>query len=157
MKISHLTTALLAAGLVTGCINVNVYKGCPPKHHEGKEAEDQEDEDEGHHAMGEKHEAGEDEDERSEAKLKAGAKISEADAKATAMTKVPNGTLKESELEMEKGKLIWSLCFTTPGTKNITEVNVNAIDGSIVNIETEKPSDEAKEADDEKGEKGDKD
>jgi uncharacterized membrane protein YkoI len=82
-----------------------------------------------------------------QAKLMAEAKVSKEDAENTALAKVPNGTMKEWELEKEKGKLIWSFGFTTPDTKNITEVNVNAIDGSIVNVETETPEDEAKEGD----------
>jgi len=38
--------------------------------------------------------------------------------------KVPNGTVKESELEKEHGKLQWSLDVATPDSKDITEVNV---------------------------------
>jgi hypothetical protein len=47
---------------------------------------------------------------------------------------------------MEKGKLIWSFGFTTPDSKNITEVNVDAITGDVVNVEQETPQAEAKEA-----------
>ena len=68
----------------------------------------------------------------------------------TALAKVPNGTVKEAELEEEKGKLIWSFDIATPGTKDITEVNVDAITGKIVATEIEKAKDEAKEAKDEK-------
>jgi len=66
------------------------------------------------------------------------AKVSKADAQATALTKVPNGTVKEGELEKEHGKLIWSFEINTPDTKDITEVNVDAITGEVVNIEHEK-------------------
>src|SRR5215831_4617614 len=71
----------------------------------------------------------------SELALQAEAKISKADAQATAMAKVPNGTVKEGELERENGRLIWSIELNTPNTKDITEVNVDAITGEIVNIE----------------------
>jgi uncharacterized membrane protein YkoI len=81
-----------------------------------------------------------------EAKLMAEAKISKADAEKTALTKVPNGTVKEAELEREKGKLIWSFGFTTPDSKDITEVNVDAITGDIVNVEHESAKSESKEA-----------
>jgi len=74
----------------------------------------------------------------SELALQAEAKISKADAQATAMAKVPNGTVKEGELERENGRLIWSIELNTPNTKDITEVNVDAITGEIVNIEHEK-------------------
>jgi uncharacterized membrane protein YkoI len=79
------------------------------------------------------------------------AKISKADAEKIALNRVPNGTIKESELEREKGKLIWSFDVATPGTKNITEVNVDAITGEIVAVDVETPEKEAKEkAEDEK-------
>jgi hypothetical protein len=73
-----------------------------------------------------------------ESQLQAKAKISKADAKAIALAKVPNGTLKDSELEREHGKLIWSFGFTTPDSKDITEVNVDALTGNVVNVEHEK-------------------
>ncbi len=74
------------------------------------------------------------------------AKISKAEAEKIALNRVPNGTIKESELEKEKGKLIWSFDVATPGTKNITEVNVDAITGEIVAVDVETPEKEAKEA-----------
>ena len=83
-----------------------------------------------------------------QAKLMAEAKVSKEQAEQTAMAKVPNGTIKECELEKEHGKLIWSMGLSTPDTKDTTEVNVNAIDGTIVNIEHETPESEAKEKDD---------
>jgi uncharacterized membrane protein YkoI len=75
------------------------------------------------------------------------AKISKADAQKIALAKVPNGAIKESELEKEKGKLIWSFDVATPGTKNITEVNVDAITGEIVAMDIETPGQQAKEKD----------
>jgi uncharacterized membrane protein YkoI len=73
-----------------------------------------------------------------QAQLRAEAKISKADAQATALSQAPNGTFKTCELERENGKLIWSFAFTTPDTKDITEVNVDAITGAVVNVEHEK-------------------
>jgi uncharacterized membrane protein YkoI len=75
-----------------------------------------------------------------QAKLMAEAKVSKDDAQKTAQTKVPNGTVKESELEKEKGKLIWSFDFTIPDSKDIKEVNVDAMTGDVVgDVETETP------------------
>ena len=91
-----------------------------------------------------------DDDNASQAQLMSQAKVSKDDALATAQAKVPNGTVKEAELEKEHGRLIWSFGFATPDTKTITEVNVNAIDGSIVNIEHETPENENKEGDNDK-------
>jgi uncharacterized membrane protein YkoI len=79
---------------------------------------------------------------QNESQLQAEAKISKTDAQAAALAKVPNGTCKECELEREHGKLIWSCCFTTPDSKDVTEVNVDAITGAIVNVEHEKASEE---------------
>jgi hypothetical protein len=94
----------------------------------------------------------------SEAKLAAEAKISRADAEKTALTKVPNGTIKEGELEKEKGKLIWSFDITIPDSKDIKEVNVDAITGDVVGVETETAEQQAKEAaEDAKKEKKEKD
>ena len=75
------------------------------------------------------------------------AKVSKTDAEQTALAKVPNGTIKEAELEKEKGKLIWSFDVATPGTKDITEVNVDANTGDVVDIHKESPESEAKEKD----------
>lgn len=87
------------------------------------------------------------------AQLEAKAKISKAEAEQIALAKVPNGTIKEGELEKEKGKLIWSFDMSTPDTKDTTEVNVNAITGHLVSMEWETPADQAREGD----EDGDKD
>jgi uncharacterized membrane protein YkoI len=84
--------------------------------------------------------------EESQATLQAEAKVSEATARATALARVPNGTVKSSELEREKGKLIYSFDITVPGKTGIEEVNVNAIDGSVVGKEHETPKSEKKEA-----------
>lgn len=70
--------------------------------------------------------------------LQAQAKVSKAETQATALAKVPNGTVKQCELEKEHGKLIWSLELNTPDSKDITEVNVDATAGDVVNIEHEK-------------------
>ncbi len=89
------------------------------------------------------------------------AKLSKADAEKIALEKVPGGTIKEGELEMEGGVLLWSFDVATPGTKNITEVNINAVTGKVIAVDVESPSAEAKEAKDEakekKGEKKEKD
>ena len=84
--------------------------------------------------------------EAKQAKLMAEAKVSKETAEQTALAKVPNGTIKEAEIEKEHGKLIWSFDVTTPDTKDITEVNVDAATGDVVSRETESAESEAKEA-----------
>lgn len=82
-----------------------------------------------------------------QAELQAQAKISREQAQQTALAKVPDGTIKEGELEKEKGKLIWSFDIATPGSPNNQEVNVDAITGDVVSVETETPEQQAKEKD----------
>ncbi|WP_266171491.1 PepSY domain-containing protein [Dyella subtropica] len=82
----------------------------------------------------------------SQAKLMAQAKVTESQAKETALAAVPGGSIASSELEREHGKLVWSFDIKTPGSKDITEIQVDAIGGKIVSNEKESPADQAKEA-----------
>ena len=84
-------------------------------------------------------------DAQKEAKLQAEAKLSRPEAEKIALAKVPGGTIKEGEIEKEKGKLIWSFDVATPGTADITEVQVDALNGEVVAIEKETPAQQAKE------------
>jgi uncharacterized membrane protein YkoI len=88
-----------------------------------------------------------------QAKLEAEAKITKVEAEKTALAKVPNGTVKEGELEKENGKLLWSFDIATPGTKDITEVQVDAITGAVLSVAKESAADEAREKKDEAKEK----
>jgi uncharacterized membrane protein YkoI len=72
-----------------------------------------------------------------QAELQAQAKVSKEQAQKTALAKVTGGTVKEAELEKEKGKLIWSFDIATPDSKDITEVAVDAITGDVVSVEKE--------------------
>ena len=81
----------------------------------------------------------------SQAQLQAEAKVSRADAEKAALAKAPNGTIKEGELEREKGKLIWSFDIATPGSQDITEVAVDALTGQVVALEKETPAQQEKE------------
>ena len=87
-------------------------------------------------------------------KLEAQAKITKAEAQKIALDKVPGGTIKEGDIEKEKGKLLWSFDIATPGTKDITEVQVDALTGQVLDISKETVADQEKEKkEDEKGEK----
>jgi len=101
-------------------------------------------------------------DDKDESKLEAQAKVSKETAQAAALAKVPGGTIKEGELEKEKGKLIWSFDIAVPDSKDIKEVAVDAMTGDVIAVETESPEDQAKEAAEDaakkkKGEKEDND
>src|SRR5436305_765531 len=95
--------------------------------------------------MTEKHESKESK-EAKQAKLQAMAKVSQADAQATALAKVPGGMVKESELEKEHGKVVWSFDIATPDSKDITEVTVDAVSGQVMAVEKETPKEQATEA-----------
>jgi uncharacterized membrane protein YkoI len=82
----------------------------------------------------------------SQSSLKKEAKIPEATARATALKEVPNGKVKSSELERENGKLVYSFDIAAPGKTGVEEVNVDAIDGSVVSQQHETAKYEKKEA-----------
>ena len=78
--------------------------------------------------------------------LKARAKVTEADARATALATVPGATVQSAELEIEYRKLVWSFDLKTPKSADVVEVQVDARTGRIVSRKTETPADQAKEA-----------
>ena len=77
-----------------------------------------------------------------QAKLAKEAKISKEKAQEIALKKAP-GTVESSELEKEKGTLVYSFDIKT--AKGITEVLVSAIDGHIVDVSHETAAKEAAE------------
>jgi uncharacterized membrane protein YkoI len=124
MKIKNLICSLMAIGLVAGGL-----AACATHKEEGEAKE------------------------AKQAKLEAEAKVPKAQAEKTALARVPGGAIKEGELEKEKGKLIWSFDISTPGTKDITEVQVNAISGEVVSVATEPAAGEKPEGKEKKGKK----
>jgi Peptidase propeptide and YPEB domain len=83
---------------------------------------------------------------KSQSALEAQAKITKAQAQEIALAKVPNGTIKDAELEKENGKLQWSFDVATPDSKDITEVNVDALTGEVISAAKESAASEAREA-----------
>ena len=49
-------------------------------------------------------------------------------------------------MEKEHGKLIWSFDISTPSSKDIEEVQVDAMTGEVVRREVETPEQQAREA-----------
>ena len=74
------------------------------------------------------------------------AKISLDSARAIATKRIPNATIESQELEREHGRLIYSFDMKVPGKSGIDEVNVNALNGRIVDVSHEGPAAEKKEA-----------
>ena len=77
--------------------------------------------------------------------LQSHAKISKLAAEKIALSQVQTGTIQSAELEEEHGKLIWSLDISTPSSKNITEVQVDARNGRIVSVQIETPAAQMRE------------
>lgn len=82
----------------------------------------------------------------SEADLMKQAKITKTQAEHIAMAKVPNAKIQSAEIENEHHALVWSFDLVKTGSKDVTEVLVNARTGKIVSVSKETPSDQAKEA-----------
>jgi len=74
------------------------------------------------------------------------ATVKEADARATALQRAPDGKVISSELEREHGKLVWSFDIARPGSKDVTEILVDARTGAIVSTQVETTADQAREA-----------
>ena len=82
----------------------------------------------------------------SQAELAQQAKVSKQTAQSTAQAAVPNSSVASSEIEREHGKLVWSFDLKQPGSKDIVEIQVDAMTGAIVSKEIENPKAQAKEA-----------
>jgi uncharacterized membrane protein YkoI len=117
MKIKSIICSIVTLGLLAGGLTA-----CMTEKEEGKEGE-----------------------KATAAKLEARAKIPKAEAQKIALDRVPGGTIKEGEIEKEKGKVIWSFDISTPGTKDITEVNVDAMTGAVIGVSKETVADQEKE------------
>lgn len=80
-----------------------------------------------------------------QAELQARAKLSQADAEKIALGRVA-GQVTEAELEEEKGKVIWSIEVTTSET-SVSDVEIDANTGDILEVEAENAADEKAEDD----------
>ncbi|HEY6844307.1 MAG TPA: PepSY domain-containing protein, partial [Thermoanaerobaculia bacterium] len=79
-----------------------------------------------------------------QAELQKETKISMKKARSIALKKVEHGKIASEELEREKGKLIYS--FDVKNEKgSVTEVNVDAINGKVVDVHEESAAKEAAE------------
>jgi len=63
---------------------------------------------------------------------KAATKVSEADARKTALASVPSGTVQSSKLVSEKGRQVWAFDLKSPTSPNVFKVQVDAESGRIV-------------------------
>jgi len=63
------------------------------------------------------------------------AKISEDSARAVALKRGP-GTVQSTELEQERGRLMWDFKIQRTGRKGNTEVEVNATTGKVIAVQS---------------------
>jgi uncharacterized membrane protein YkoI len=80
------------------------------------------------------------------AQLKKEAKVTEKAARTTALAQVAGGKVRKHELERENGKLVYSFDITTKGKTGVDEVQIDAMDGSVVSNKHETPAMEKTEA-----------
>ena len=66
------------------------------------------------------------------AATKAQTKVSEADARKTALASVPNGSVQSSKLVTDKGRQVWSFDLKSETSTNVFVVQVDADSGRIV-------------------------
>jgi hypothetical protein len=81
-----------------------------------------------------------------DAALRKQARVTKQEAERIALAGVSHGKIKSAELEKENDLLIWSFDIARPGTKNLTEVWVDAKTGKIASLNVETPKDQAQEA-----------
>ena len=77
--------------------------------------------------------------------LAAQATISADSAQAIALAQVPNGRVREAELENDKGTLVYSYDVKAPGKSGVEEVLVDAKTGAVVSQTHESAAAEKKE------------
>ena len=79
-----------------------------------------------------------------QAELQKEAKIPMEKARHLALAKVPHGKIASEELEREHGRLIYSFDVKT-SAPGVTEVNVDAMNGKVIDVHHETPRAEAAE------------
>lgn len=84
--------------------------------------------------------------EQSQVELLKQAKVTKSQAEKIALAKVPHGKIQSAEIENERHALVWSFDIAKPGSRDITEVLVNARTGKIISISAENPAEQAKES-----------
>lgn len=67
------------------------------------------------------------------ADAKAPTKVSEADARKTALASVKNGTVQSSKLVTDKGRQVWAFELRGENSPHVVVVHVDANSGRVVN------------------------
>jgi uncharacterized membrane protein YkoI len=62
-------------------------------------------------------------------------------AEATALRLVPGGAVVTGDLEQDKGRLVWLFDISIPGSRNLREIQVDALTGAVLSNTLESPTD----------------
>ena len=74
------------------------------------------------------------------------ARITRVQAERAALIRVPGGKVRSAKLQRENGLLIWSIDITTPLTKKVAAVQVDAHTGKVLSKLAQNPADRAEES-----------
>jgi len=73
-------------------------------------------------------------------------RITQSQAEKAALAKVPGGKVKAAKLAQENGQLVWSIDITTPLTKKVAAVQVDAHSGKVLSKLVQAPGDRAEDS-----------
>lgn len=74
--------------------------------------------------------------------LSAAAAISRDKAEAIALKQVPGAHIAGGSLDRLRGRLVWSFDLSQPGSRNFTEVTIDAETGRVLAKRLETPADQ---------------
>jgi uncharacterized membrane protein YkoI len=74
--------------------------------------------------------------------LNATPSVSRAEAESIAIARVAGGIILDGDVEMDRGRLVWSFDIAMPGTRDRTEMQIDATDGEIISMLRVTPADE---------------
>jgi hypothetical protein len=80
--------------------------------------------------------------------LLARARVTEAEARALALARVPAGRVVDAELEEEDGRLVYSYDLELDGQPGIMDVEIDAMTGEVLSVEHEDEEDSDDDEDD---------
>ena len=63
------------------------------------------------------------------------AKVSKADAEKIALSRVPGGTVRKSDIAEQLGRLVWWFDIVGPGNPPNSKVTVDAMTGTVVAVD----------------------
>lgn len=63
-------------------------------------------------------------------------------AEAIALRQVPGAEIAAGALDKLKGRLVWSFDLSQPGSRNFTEVTIDAETGNVLEVKLETPAEQ---------------